>query len=728
MTPGPPNRHAYDDVLAHIAARQRKRRGQKRRRGSRSRLAVAVVVGLVSLLSVLVVGGVAGAIAVDHMVSGLSVNAHQNLPGENTRIYDRNGNLIAVIPSTENRFPVRSGQISPWLKKATVDIEDRRFWTRSMGIDPEGIVRALLSDLTAGRIVSGGSTIEQQVVRALWLSPQQTFTRKIKEMDLAIQLADHWSKQRILTTYLNIVPYGGVTYGCQAAARTYFDTRCAHLSIAQAALLAGLPQSPTQYNPFIHPGAALARRAEVLQAMLAQRTITQKEYAKAMATPLRLHNGEIGQHPNQPYFVSYVKALLDQTYGAGVVSTGGLTVRTTIDQTLQKDAERAMHQVLYWPGAPAAAMVAMDPRTGAILALQSSTSYRQTKFNFPVQAKRQAGSSFKPFGLAAAMYDLGVDPYTTYYSSAQPFKYYLGPGATPSEWTVYNSEQGSGGAMPLNVALQDSVNTVYAQLSVDIGAFRTAQMAYRMGIPRSDHLPSGPTDYSVILGTGLVSPLDMTTAYSTFADMGVRHEPLAITHVTSYNGSINVSTPPDKNPGKRVLPDGIPSVINSILEANVHSFGTGLAANVDLSGLPERPQAGKTGTTENNSDAWWCGYTPNLAACVWVGFPGGEIPMQNLPLGPAFGGSYAAPIWEKFAAAAFTQFPNEFPPVNWPAPLDPFVPKPFHSQFSAVPPATGTTTTTTTTTGTSGSGSTGTGTTGTGTTGTGTTGTTGPGT
>ena len=715
MTPGGHNRHGYDDVLAHIAARQRKRRGRSRRRGSRSRLAVAVVVAGLSLLAVVAVGSVAGAVAVDHIVSGLSVKAHQNLPGENTRIYDRNGNLIAVIPSTENRFPVRAGQISPWLKKATVDIEDRRFWTRSMGIDPEGIVRALLSDVTAGHIVSGGSTIEQQVARALWLSPQQTFTRKIKEMDLAIQLADHWSKQRILTTYLNIVPYGGVTYGCEAAARTYFNTRCAHLTIAQAALLAGLPQSPTQFNPFIHPKAALARRAEVLYWMRNQRTITQAEYTHAMAAPLHLQNGEIGQHPSQPYFVSYVKALLDQTYGAGVVSTGGLTVRTTIDQTLQKDAEQAMHQVLYWPGAPAAAMVAMDPRTGAILALQSSTSYRQTKFNFPVQAKRQAGSSFKPFGLAAAMYDLGVDPYTTYYSPAQPFKYYLGPGASPSYWTVNNSEQTTGGPMPLSTALDLSVNTVYAQLSVDIGAFRTAQMAYRLGIPRSDHLPSGPTDYSVILGTGLVSPLDMTTAYSTFADMGIRHQPLAITHVTSYNGSINVATPPQKNPGRRVLPDGIPAVINSILETNVHGFGTGLPANVDLSGLPERPQAGKTGTTENSSDAWWCGYTPNLAACVWVGFPEGEIPMLNLPLGAAFGGLYAAPIWEKFAAAAFTQFPHEFPPVNWPAPLHPFVPKPFHSQFSATPPpatsaSTGTSTESSGSTGTTSS--TGTGTTG----------------
>ncbi|HLK43007.1 MAG TPA: transglycosylase domain-containing protein, partial [Thermoleophilia bacterium] len=428
MTPGP-NHPAYDDVLAHVAARQRKRRGRRRRRGSRSRAAVGVLVSLLSFLAVLVVGSAAGAIAVDHIVSGLSLKNRPTLPGQNTRIYDSQHNLIAVIPSTENRFPVSFLQMSPWLRKATVDIEDRRFWTRSVGIDPEGIVRALLSDITAGHIVSGGSTIEQQVARALWLSPQQTFTRKIKEMDLAIQLANDWSKQRILKTYLNIVPYGGVTYGCEAAARTYFDTHCAHLTIAQAALLAGLPQSPTQYNPFINPKAALARRTEVLQAMLAQHSITHAQYAKAVATPLQLHNGEIGQHPNQPYFVSYVRSLLVQKYGASVVSNGGLTVQTTINQTLQKDAEKAMHEVLYWQGAPAAAMVAMNPKTGAILALQSSTNYRTTKFDFPVQAKRQAGSSFKPFGLAAAMYDLGVDPYTTYYSSAQPFTYYLGPGA-----------------------------------------------------------------------------------------------------------------------------------------------------------------------------------------------------------------------------------------------------------------------------------------------------------
>jgi membrane peptidoglycan carboxypeptidase len=685
----PPRGH-YDDVLGHVAARRRKRRAQERRRGRRSLAASALVAIGIAIAAVVVAGGVGATVAVSDVLKGVDLKTMKpNYPGVTTKIYDRNGHLLAQIPSLQNRTPVGFNQISRWLKIATVDIEDKRFYEHG-GVDYQGIARAFLDDLQAGHVVQGASTIEQQLVRNLYLTDSQTLDRKIKEAWLAIQMAEHWSKDKILGTYLNVISYGGVTYGCEAAAETYFNEHCSQLTIRQAALIAGLPQSPTQYNPRKHPAAALTRRNQVLAAMYDQGHISLAQYQHAVGLGLGLRPPKKFTRLRQPYFVQYVRDVLQQRYGKSALQSGGLKVKTTIDPNLQAAAHQAMTEELNFSDHPAAALVAIDPRTGEILAMQSSTDYKQSKYNLAVQSRRQAGSTFKSYGLLAAMVDDGIDPNTTMYATSPLDNYPIVPfpSAPNDYWTVQNAEPASSGVLPLSSALEQSVNAVYARLAIDIGADKVAAMAYKLGIPPSDHLPETP---SVILGAGGVSPLDMTHAYATIAAMGVRRPMLAFTKVQPFSGKPTVIKPA-KNHGHRVLPDGAPWQLTQYLDTNVHSCCTGTNANVQLSGLAYRDQAGKTGTTDDHTDAWFCGYTPNLAACVWVGYPQGEIAMSDLGgtiPGPAFGGGYPATIWRLFAAAAFQSEPGKFPPTPWEtAPLSPVQYRPFTSQFSLPTPPT----------------------------------------
>ena len=680
----PPRGH-YDDVLGHVAARRRKRRAQGRRRGRRSLAATALVAIGIVIAAVVVAGGVGATVAVSNVLKGVDLKTMKpNYPGVTTKIYARNGQLLAQIPSLQNRTPVPFNQISKWLKIATVDVEDKRFYEHG-GVDYQGIARAFLDDLEAGHVVQGASTIEQQLVRNLYLSDSQTIDRKIKEAWLAIQMAEHWSKDKILGTYLNVISYGGVTYGCEAAAETYFDEHCSQLTIRQAALIAGLPQSPTQYNPRKHPAAARTRRDQVLAAMFDQGHITSAQYENAVSRGLGLRPPKRFTRVRQPYFVQYVRDVLQQRFGRSALQSGGLKVTTTIDPNLQAAAHQAMTEELNFADHPAAALVAIDPRTGEILAMQSSTDYNQSKYNLAVQSRRQAGSTFKSYGLLAAMVDDGIDPNTTMYSTAPLENQPIVPfPSTPNDyWTVQNAEPATSAVLPLSTALEESVNAVYARLAIDVGADKVANMAYDLGIPRSDHLPTTP---SVILGAGGVSPLDMTHAYATIAAMGVRRPMLAFTKVVPFNGKPTVVRP-SQNKGHRVLPDGAPWQLTQYLDTNVHSCCTGTNANVAISNPSlYRAQAGKTGTTDDHTDAWFCGYTPNLAACVWVGYPQGEIAMDNLGgtiPGPAFGGGYPATIWRLFAAAAFQSEPGKFPATPWEvAPQNPVQYRPFTSQFS----------------------------------------------
>ncbi len=364
---------------------RRKRRARARRRGNRRLALLGIVGGGIVLLTVAAVGGT--------VAFGASCDLNSLRPvavGENSFVYAWDGSLLGAIPADKNRTPVTAGKISPWMGKATVAIEDRRFWSHG-GIDPVGIVRAALADVQAGKIVEGGSTITQELVKNLYLSREQTLKRKLTEACLAIKLARVWSKRRILTTYMNQVYYGNHAYGIEAAAETYFSVPAKRLGLEQAALLAGLPQAPSTYDPFQRPADALARRNDVLRAMRDNGDISNARYLSAVADhSLHLKPGTAYTHIREPFFFGYVEDLLQQEYGTNTVRSGGLKVYTTIIPRLQRAARASIAGVLNQPTDPASALVSIDPRTGAIRAMTGATpGNAENQFNFATSARRQ---------------------------------------------------------------------------------------------------------------------------------------------------------------------------------------------------------------------------------------------------------------------------------------------------------------------------------------------------
>ena len=414
--------------------------------------------------------------------------------------------------------------MSPWLPKSTTAIEDRRFWQHG-GVDYVGIARAAWKDITAGKVVEGGSTITQQLVRNLYTGQEKTFTRKIKEACLAIKLASKWPKSKILNEYLNTVYYGNHAYGVEAASQTYFSKHASQLTLLESALLAGLPQAPSVYDPFHNPQAALDRRDEVLRALLANHDITPAQYRRAIrSNSLGLKPGRIYTRIKQPYFFSYVIDELERQYGANTVREGGLKVYTTIDPRLQRLANKAIRDVLPYKTDPAAAIVSVEPGTGAIRAMTAVVRSTGNQFNLVAQSARQAGSTFKTFVLASAI-EQGVDPDTTYYTSA-PFTCSIGPWCQPP-WAGAHLRERYSGSESLTRATLQSDNTVYAQLTLDVGPRYVWQMAHRLGV----HLSPDKPVASIGLGSLAVSPLDMAAAYATFPAMGIYAKPMAITKV-----------------------------------------------------------------------------------------------------------------------------------------------------------------------------------------------------
>src|SRR6266852_533028 len=395
---------------AHGNRRRRKRRTRARKQRSRRTL-VAVLIGLPI---VVLVAGTVGVAAVFGSSCNLN-DLHAVAVGENSFVFAADGSELGVIPAERNRTPVTRSEISPWMPKATVAIEDRRFYQHG-GIDPVGIARAVVADIRAGKFAQGGSTITQELVRNLYLSRERTVKRKLIEACLAIKLARQWSKDRILTAYMNQVFYGNHAFGVEAAAETYFSRTAKELDLEQSALLAGLPQAPSSYDPFRNPETALDRRNDVLRAMLVNGSITSTQYASVSAqTSLELKPGKRFIRIREPYFFSYVEDLLQQEYGSNTVREGGLKVYTTINPGLQRSATAAITHVLTEPTDPASAIVSIDPRTGAIRAMTAVTPGRHgNQFNFVTSARRQPGSTFKTIALTTAV-ARGMDPFTTFY-------------------------------------------------------------------------------------------------------------------------------------------------------------------------------------------------------------------------------------------------------------------------------------------------------------------------
>ena len=612
------------------AYRRRKRRGQIRKLRTRKRLIVVALLVAPFVLVAATLGGEA--------VFGSSCNLSALRPvavGQNSVVYAADGSELGVIPAEHNRTPVSWGHISSWVPKATVAIEDRRFYEHG-GIDPIGIARALVADVRAGKIVQGGSTITQELVRNLYLSRAQTLQRKLTEACLAIKLGRHWSKQHILTAYLNQVYYGNHAYGIEAAAETYFSEPARALTLDQAALLSGLPQAPSIYDPFVRPEDALVRRDDVLHAMLANGDISSEQYIAARADRLLdLHPGTRYTSIHEPYFFGYVEDLLQQAYGTNTVREGGLRVYTTIRPGLQRAATVAVTHVLDRPTDPAAAIVSIDPSNGAIRAMSAVTPGKTgNQFNFVTSGARQPGSTFKTIALTAAVSE-GLNPFTTTYLSA-PFYY------APLKWNVQTYEHTYAGVELLSSATVQSDNTVYARLALDVGAQNIVDMARKLGI-RTSVLTPNP---SIALGAESVTPLEEASAYATLAAGGVYSKPMAITKVVLPNGKVDTSAGWGKPQQERVIPDWVASTVTQVLMQNM-LYGTGRGAHV-----AGRTDAGKTGTTDNYADAWFSGYTPRLEATVWIGYPQGEIPMLDVHGIAVSGPTFPADIWHLFMETA----------------------------------------------------------------------------
>jgi len=594
----------------------------------------AAVVGSV----VAIAGGIAAAWALNVYNSAPPLSSLQPVQkGRSSAIYAADGSLIGFIRSNNIRQPVSSEALPQNLKDATVAIEDKNFYKHG-ALDYEGILRALWKDILAGgKPVQGASTITQQLVRNLYIqNPEDTVKRKLIEARLAVELEKLHDKEWILTNYLNTAPYGTVegqtAVGAEAAAQTFFSKPAKKLTLTEAALLAGLPQAPSEYNPLLNPKAALKRRNEVLEAMHERGYISRERMEKAKEAGLGLRPGKKYREIKDPLLFSMVEQELIERYGINTVRNGGLKAYTTIDPELQEMAEAAVAScgVCYPEGGPAAGLASVDPKTGAIVALASTEgSATESQFNYAWQAHRQPGSSFKTIVLAAAVKQ-GIDPDSTYYDGHSPATLSIPGGGV---WKVENAEGEGGGTMSIADATTHSVNVIYAKLDLDLGPEKVTEMAREMGIEAP--LQSVPAEGIGGLSIG-VTPLEMASAYATLANGGVRRRPTAISRVVFPNGKVDEI---DKGAGERVLSPGAAYEVTKILETVITS-GTG--AGYTSFGCRA---AGKTGTSEELSDAWFVGYTPRFSTAVWVGHP--ESREYT-----GFGGPTAGPIWRSFMEAA----------------------------------------------------------------------------
>jgi len=642
-------------------AGRRSRTSARRRRAGRTAAFVLVLgIGCVSF-AVLAATTLLGAAAyVDTLPDIDELNPVDY--GQNSSIYanlpDGRELKLATIASERNRQPLPWRKISPRIRSATIAIEDRRFWTHG-ALDYEGIARAAWRNVASGEIREGASTITQQVVRNLYLPETalvRTWQRKIDEAWLAVQLEERWTKAEILTTYLNTVFYGNNAYGVEAAAQTYFSKHAGQLNLPEAALLAGLPQAPDYFDPFdpARRKEVLRRRNEVLDVMWELRYVKNRgAYDWARSSGLGLQPGTVYRAARAPQFVEYTRLELSRPNALGpqAVRSGGYRVTTTLDMRLQSAALNSVRNVLPTPGGPRAALVAIDPRTGDIRAMYSTLAPGRAKFNIATQARRQPGSTFKTVTLTTAILN-GVDPDTTSFTSAPLSVFLPGFGA----WDVATYGHNYSGSMSLTRATLASDNTVFARLSLAIqeafGAGEQVRVAHRMGInSKLDAVPS------ITLGAEEVTPLELTALYATLAAGGVYHRPRAVRKVLNAEGVPVEGFGPRS---RRAIPDWAATEVTQILEQNAFN-GTGTRAVT----TDRRPQAGKTGTAEDYGNAWYCGYTPDLAACVWIGYAEGNVPLRNIEgVGAVAGGTLPAQIWHEFMDVAL----RNVPPTAWSPP------------------------------------------------------------
>jgi penicillin-binding protein 1A len=622
-----------------LALLRRNARAPKRRRIRKLRLlALLVVLSLLGLSAFTF--GLLTAIAAQ--IPDLDPARQAQRQEKNTYLYASNGRtILAILRGSQARVVVDSEDISPWLKHAIVAVEDRRFYEHR-GVDVRGILRAVKADITNRGAVQGGSTITQQFVKNAINQDEQTISRKLREAALAWRLERKWSKDRILTSYLNTVYFGNGAYGVEQASRIYFQHGADSVTRAEAALLAGIPGEPSLYDPVAHPRIAKARRDLVLKLMRQQGYITRAQYVEginaAMPDPEKVRLPAT-QTQWAPYFANYVTDQLVEKFHTRGVYGGGLHVKTTIDLKMQKMAQEAIAKALPPDIGPTAALVTIDAHTGAVLAMVGGRSYRKSQFNLATQGERQPGSSFKPFVLAAALRS-GISPATTFVSRPVTID------AGGRLWQVNNYESAYNGTIDLRSAIAYSDNSVFAQLTNVVGPKNVAATAKELGIgtPLNGY-------FSIGLGAEAATPLDMARAYAAFANGGYRadgallgNKPRVVDCLMDDEGNCKRS---NSAINQRVLEPEDAATIDDLLQGVV-TYGTGKAARISGYAV-----AGKTGTTENYGDAWFVGYTPDLVTAVWVGYPDELRPMLTEYRGRAVaGGTYPALIWKAFMETA----------------------------------------------------------------------------
>ncbi|MFH2012209.1 MAG: PBP1A family penicillin-binding protein [Pseudomonadota bacterium] len=608
-----------------------------KRKKNMGRIKFISIVLIIPLIAILVsVGGVYYYFRQNLPDISSLINYHPNIT---SKFYSNDGELIGEF-YFEKRIVVPITRIPKTVIEAFISVEDSHFYEHR-GINPLSIIRAFFKNILAGRIVQGGSTITQQVTKYFLLSPEKSFSRKIKEFILTYRVENELSKEKILFLYLNQIYLGHGAYGVESAAQSYFGKHVEDINLAEAAMLAGLPRAPSKYSPFVNYKVAKGRQVYVLERMLKEDYITTEKYNQAVSTPLKLNTEENKQILKAPYFTEHIRRYIEEKYGSDALYKEGLLVYTTLNLDMQNAAQVFLESGLLdlekrnkYPAdkqglGVQGALLCMDPYTGYIKAMVGGKDFKKSKFNRAIQAKRQGGSAFKPIIYAAAL-DKGYTPATVIDDS--PVSYNDPIRGEP--WQPSNFDGEFRGPVTLREALAKSINVVTVKILRDIGLDYAAGYARILGITSPLNM-----DLTMALGSSSVSLLELTRAYAVFAAQGRRAEPIFVTKVSDQKGEVLEDNKPQ---GEEVISPQTAYIMTSLLKGVVQN-GTGSKAQA-----LGRPCAGKTGTTNNYVDAWFIGYSPEIVTGVWVGFDEG-----NQPLGQNETGSQAAlPIWVNFMKEA----------------------------------------------------------------------------
>src|SRR5450830_265662 len=609
---------------------------------------LSFLVALTIFLMITIFIGTTGCVLIPRTVPSLD-ELNPSDSAETSKVYALDGTLITEFHAEENREIVPFEKMSNYIKDAILAVEDKRFYDHQ-GVDYIRIIGAFIADVKAGNKEQGASTITMQYIRNVYFAPEKTFMRKINEAVMAIQLEKKYTKDKILEMYLNTIYFGVGTYGVEKASQAYFGISANDLNLQQAALLAALVKAPSIYNPYSDIKKAQDRRNLVLKLMYEQERIDKEQYLNAISSPVELNKDtQLAEDEQQnqiaPYFIDYVKQqLYEKKFTDYDVFKGGLRIYTTLDIGLQEKAENAIRTVFPQDPGPSYSLISTDPANGYIYALIGGKDYNTNKFNIATQGKRQPGSVFKVPVLMTSL-NMNLSPNEKYNPNG-PITINIPSGP---DWTVenYGGTNYDTQAMTVVDATINSVNVVYAQLIMKVGAENVEKLCNDMGI---EDIGSNP---AIALG-GLeegITPLDMSKIFSTLAANGYYREPVCILKITDSSGNILYEYDPNKNENNKQIM-GAPAAYNTtkILE-RVILEGTGKGANIG------RPAAGKTGTTSDFRDAWFGGYSPELATVVWMGHMESNKPMEPIEGRNLTGGSYPADIWREFMIAALKDRP-----------------------------------------------------------------------